>query len=195
MVARSYLVVNADESEPGTCKDREIMRHDPHTLIEGCAASPPSPWARITAFIYVRGEFMREREALQRRDRRMPMRLRSARQEQQATAMTSIIVRASWRRRLHLRRRNRAPGKPRRQEGPAASEAAVPGQRRPLRLPDHGQQRRIDRRCPDHPASRCVLVFELRSSEQCRHQAVFDLRSRQQAVHGRRSHVDHRSRS
>jgi NADH-quinone oxidoreductase subunit F len=32
----SYLVVNADESEPGTCKDREIMRHDPHLLIEGC---------------------------------------------------------------------------------------------------------------------------------------------------------------
>ena len=30
-----YLVVNADESEPGTCKDREIMRHDPHLLIEG----------------------------------------------------------------------------------------------------------------------------------------------------------------
>ena len=32
----SYLVVNADESEPGTCKDRDIMRHDPHKLIEGC---------------------------------------------------------------------------------------------------------------------------------------------------------------
>ena len=32
----AYLVVNADESEPGTCKDREIMRHDPHTLVEGC---------------------------------------------------------------------------------------------------------------------------------------------------------------
>ena len=31
-----YLVVNADESEPGTCKDRDIMRHDPHLLIEGC---------------------------------------------------------------------------------------------------------------------------------------------------------------
>ena len=30
-----YLVVNADESEPGTCKDREIMRHDPHLLVEG----------------------------------------------------------------------------------------------------------------------------------------------------------------
>jgi NADH-quinone oxidoreductase subunit F len=32
----SYLVVNADESEPGTCKDREILRHDPHLLVEGC---------------------------------------------------------------------------------------------------------------------------------------------------------------
>ena len=31
-----YLVVNADEGEPGTCKDRDIMRHDPHKLIEGC---------------------------------------------------------------------------------------------------------------------------------------------------------------
>ena len=31
-----YLVVNADESEPGTCKDRDILRHDPHKLIEGC---------------------------------------------------------------------------------------------------------------------------------------------------------------
>lgn len=32
----SYLVVNADEGEPGTCKDRDMMRHDPHKLIEGC---------------------------------------------------------------------------------------------------------------------------------------------------------------
>jgi len=31
-----YLVVNADEGEPGTCKDREIMRGDPHKLVEGC---------------------------------------------------------------------------------------------------------------------------------------------------------------
>ncbi len=31
----SFLVINADESEPGTCKDRDIMRHDPHKLIEG----------------------------------------------------------------------------------------------------------------------------------------------------------------
>jgi len=59
-----YLVVNADESEPGTCKDREIMRHDPHTLIEGCLISGFAMGSN-TAYIYIRGEYMREREALQ----------------------------------------------------------------------------------------------------------------------------------
>jgi NADH-quinone oxidoreductase subunit F len=60
----SYLVVNADESEPGSCKDREIMRHDPHLLVEGCLVASFAMRAH-TAFIYVRGEFIRERERLQ----------------------------------------------------------------------------------------------------------------------------------
>ncbi len=60
-----YLVVNADESEPGTCKDREIMRHDPHLLVEGCLVAGFAMGAHVT-YIYVRGEFIREREALQR---------------------------------------------------------------------------------------------------------------------------------
>jgi NADH-quinone oxidoreductase subunit F len=60
-----YLVVNADESEPGTCKDRDIMRHDPHTLIEGCLIAGFAMGAH-TCYIYVRGEYIREREALQR---------------------------------------------------------------------------------------------------------------------------------
>ena len=60
-----YLVVNADESEPGTCKDRDIMRHDPHTLVEGCLIACFAMRAHA-AYIYVRGEFIREREALQR---------------------------------------------------------------------------------------------------------------------------------
>ena len=59
-----YLVVNADESEPGTCKDRDIMRNDPHTLIEGCVVAGFAMGAH-TAYIYIRGEYMREREALQ----------------------------------------------------------------------------------------------------------------------------------
>ena len=60
----AYLVVNADESEPGTCKDREIMRHDPHTLVEGCLIASFAMGAQ-TAYIYIRGEYIREREALQ----------------------------------------------------------------------------------------------------------------------------------
>ncbi len=61
----SYLVVNADESEPGTCKDREIMRHEPHTLIEGCLLASFAMNAH-TCYIYIRGEYIREREVLQR---------------------------------------------------------------------------------------------------------------------------------
>jgi NADH-quinone oxidoreductase subunit F len=60
----SYLVVNADESEPGTCKDREILRHDPHILVEGCLVAGFAMGAN-TAFVYVRGEFVRERERFQ----------------------------------------------------------------------------------------------------------------------------------
>lgn len=59
-----YLVVNADESEPGTCKDRDIMRHDPHKLIEGCLVAGFAMQAHA-AYIYVRGEFIKERYALQ----------------------------------------------------------------------------------------------------------------------------------
>jgi NADH dehydrogenase (ubiquinone) flavoprotein 1 len=55
----SFLVVNADESEPGTCKDREIMRKDPHKLIEGCLIAGFAMRARA-AYIYIRGEFFNE---------------------------------------------------------------------------------------------------------------------------------------
>ncbi len=60
-----YLLVNADESEPGTCKDREILRHDPHHLVEGCLLAARAMDAHL-AFIYVRGEFIRERQHLER---------------------------------------------------------------------------------------------------------------------------------
>jgi NADH-quinone oxidoreductase subunit F len=60
----SYLVVNADEGEPGTCKDRDMMRHDPHKLIEGCLVAGFAMRA-VAAYIYIRGEFFREAENLQ----------------------------------------------------------------------------------------------------------------------------------
>jgi len=59
-----YLVVNADEGEPGTCKDREIMRHDPHTLVEGCLVAGAAMGARA-GYIYIRGEFYNEASNLQ----------------------------------------------------------------------------------------------------------------------------------
>src|SRR5258706_8965733 len=59
-----YLVVNADGSEPGACKDRDIMRHDPQLLIEGALIASFAIRAH-TAYVYVRGEFVREREHLE----------------------------------------------------------------------------------------------------------------------------------
>ncbi|KAK2074477.1 hypothetical protein P8C59_008682 [Phyllachora maydis] len=59
-----YLVVNADEGEPGTCKDREIMRKDPHKLIEGCLVAGRAMNA-TAAYIYIRGEFVHEAAVLQ----------------------------------------------------------------------------------------------------------------------------------
>ncbi len=60
----SYLVINADESEPGTCKDREILRKDPHKLVEGALLVGFAMRARA-AYIYVRGEFWHEANQLE----------------------------------------------------------------------------------------------------------------------------------
>ena len=60
----SFLVINADESEPGSCKDREIIRHDPHKLIEGALIAGYAMRARA-AYIYIRGEYIREAERLE----------------------------------------------------------------------------------------------------------------------------------
>ena len=177
-----YLVVNADESEPGTCKDREVMRNDPHLLVEGCLMAGFAMGAHV-GYIYVRGEFVRERERLEaavdaglcgqadRQEQRPRLRFRS--------------LRPSRRRRLYLRRGDRAAREPGRQEGHAAAQAAVPGQCRPLRLSDHGQQRRDHRPGARHPAARRRLVRRHRPAEQYRHQAVLHFRPRGAAVQRR----------
>ena len=60
-----YLVINADESEPGTCKDRDILRFEPHKLVEGCLISSYAVNAHI-CYIYIRGEYIREGAKLQK---------------------------------------------------------------------------------------------------------------------------------
>src|SRR4051812_21369394 len=61
----NFLVINADESEPGSCKDREIIRHDPHKLLEGALIVAFAMRAKA-AYIYIRGEFIRETEVLRK---------------------------------------------------------------------------------------------------------------------------------
>ncbi len=56
---RHYLVINADEGEPGTCKDRDIIRNEPHKLLEGCLIAGYSIGAKV-CYIYIRGEFNEE---------------------------------------------------------------------------------------------------------------------------------------
>ncbi len=59
-----YLVVNADEGEPGTCKDRDILRYDPHRLLEGTLVAASAIGAHV-AYIYIRGEFAAEAQIVQ----------------------------------------------------------------------------------------------------------------------------------
>src|SRR3546814_15766941 len=60
----SFLVINADESEPGSCKDREIIRHDPHKPIEGALIAGFAMRA-LAAYIYIRGEYIYEATVLE----------------------------------------------------------------------------------------------------------------------------------
>ncbi len=59
-----YLVINADEGEPGTCKDRDIIRNEPHKLVEGCLITGYAIGAN-KCYIYIRGEFYNEAQILQ----------------------------------------------------------------------------------------------------------------------------------
>ena len=59
-----YLVINADESEPGTCKDRDILRFEPQKLIEGCLYASYAVNAN-KCYIYIRGEYINEGKVLQ----------------------------------------------------------------------------------------------------------------------------------
>ena len=147
-----YLVVNADESEPATCKDREIMRHDPHTLIEGCLIAGFAMGAHAGVDLHPRRVHPRARGAAGG-DRRV-LRRRAARAERLRVGVGLRPLAAPRRRGLYLRRGDGAAREPGRAQGDAAAEAAFSCEYRALRLPDHGQQRRVDRGGADDPAAR-----------------------------------------
>ena len=135
-----YVVVNADEGEPGTCRDLPLMMNDPHSMIEGIIIACYAVRAEH-AFIYIRGEAVHairrvlaavgeayERGYLGAQHPRLRLRLRNHR--------------ALRRRRLHLRRGDGAARLAGGQARPASPQAAVPSHERPLRRANRRQQRR-----------------------------------------------------
>ena len=178
----SYLVVNADESEPGSCKDREIMRHDPHLLLEGSLLAGFAMRAH-TAYIYVRGEFMHERERLQ-----------AAVDEAYAAKLIGKDNNNGWdfdivvhhgagayicgEETALLESIEGKKGMPR-LKPPFPANVGLYG------APDDGQQRREHRGRARHPAPRRRLVCLARPAQQHRHQAVPDLRPREPALRRR----------
>ena len=160
----TYLVVNADESEPGTCKDREIMRHEPHKLIEGCLIAGAAMGC-TAGYIYIRGEFIREAEVLER----------AIAEAYDAGLLGKNAAGSGYDFELYLHRGAGAYicGEEtglieiaRGQEGPAAPEATLPGDGRPLRPPVDREQRRDHRRGPDDPPARRRVVRRHRPGAQ-----------------------------
>ena len=146
-----YLVCNADESEPGTFKDRELMQKTPHMLIEGIVIASYAAGAN-RSFIYIRGEYVAAGRRA-RRGARRSARGGLRRRGHPRLGTLAVAGRAPRRRRLHLRRGDRAARLARRQARQPAPEAAVPGQPGPLPGPDADQQRRDARdRAGDHRA-------------------------------------------
>ena len=168
-----YLCCNADESEPGAFKDRELMQKNPHQLIEGIAIAARAAGAN-RCFIFIRGEYDLQGDildaAVERGLRGRLPRLRRPRHRRAGRA-----GRPPRRRRLHLRRGDRPARLARGQARQPAPEAAVPRRPGPVRRADADQQRRDAlERAPHRPRGR-RLVQGLRHRAVPRHQGRLDL--------------------
>src|SRR6202035_3745827 len=134
-----YLVVNADESEPGTCKDIPLMLAPPHILVEGVIIASYAIRASH-AFIYVRGEVLPVLRRLQNAVAEAYANGYLGRNIAGSGYDLEVVVHAGAGR----TRRRRGAGAPRLvggPPGPATTASAVPRGRRPVRLPDGDQQR------------------------------------------------------
>ncbi len=173
-----YLVCNADESEPGTFKDRELLRWTPHAVIEGCAIAAYAIQAE-TIYIYIRGEFTE------------PWRIMTKAVEEAYAngALGANAFGSGTRIDVVLHRgagayicgeetamMNSIEGK----RGQPADQAAVPGAGRRVRHADHDQQRGDAVRDAAHPDARRGVVqgTVAEQPEEHRHQALLGVRSR-----------------
>ena len=174
-----YLVVNGDEGEPSTFKDRMLVERDPHQLVEGIIISAFAIQCN-QAFVYLRGEFALGYDRLTRalddaRAKRLP------RQEHPRLGLRPRDRRAPRRGRVHLRRGDRADRVARGRARDAAAEAAVPRDRRALRQADRGQQRRDALDGSAHREDGRRRVRRDRRQQVDRHARRRDLGSREEA--------------
>ena len=176
-----YLVVNADESEPGTCKDRDIMRHDPHKLVEGCLIAGFAMGAHA-GYIYIRGEFYDEAQSLER----------AIAEAYEAGLIGPNACGSGWDFDLYVHRGAGAyicgeetalleslegkKGQPRLKPPFPAANAGLYG------CPTTVNNVETIAVSPDDPAPRRVVVHRLRAREQPRHQAFLHCGPRQRAV-------------
>ncbi len=159
------------------------MRHDPHLLVEGCLIAGFAMGA-VAAYIYVRGEFIRERERLQAAvDQAYEAKLIG---KNNINGYDFDIYVHHGAGAYICGEETALARKPRRQEGHAAAEAAIPGQCRSLWLPDDGEQCGVDRGRARHHAARRGVVLVVRRAQQCRHQAVLHFGACEQALQCRR---------
>ena len=183
-----YLCVNADESEPGTFKDHLLMERNPHLLFEGCVIACRSFGAK-TAYIYIRGEFYHVQRVLEAELAKAYAQGYLGKDILGSGQDCDIYV-------------HRGAGAYEAGEESALLESlegkraqprlrpALPGRGRPLRVPDHHQQRRDHLQRADHPPARRGVVPLDRPREERRAQALLHQRARGPA--GRLRDVDGR---
>ena len=188
-----YLCCNADESEPGAFKDRELMQRNPHQLIEGIAIAALAADAGH-AFIFIRGEYDSQADILDA----------AVAEAYEAGYLGEDILgtpprpragRPPRRRRLHLRRGDGAARRARGQARQPAAEAAVPGGPGPLRRADADQQRRDALQRAADRRQRRRVVQGLRHRAVAGDQGRLDLRRRAAArqLRGRAGDPDPRA--
>ncbi len=136
----TYVTVNFDESEPGTCNNRELVEREPHALIEGTAIAAKAIDCHL-AYIYIRGEYLWQARVAAAAHRR-GVRGGLPRARHHGWELRPRHRAAPGRRRLHLRRGDGAAFEPRGLPRPAAPAPAVPGGRGAVRIADRDQQRR-----------------------------------------------------
>jgi len=130
----TYLVVNADESEPGTCKDRDILRNEPHKLIEGCLLASAGMGVHH-CYIYIRGEFYNEAQRLHTAiDEAYDAKLIGENACGAGYDFELICIAAPA---PTFAARRRASREPRRTQGPAPAQAAISGASWSLWLSKH----------------------------------------------------------